>query len=348
MSLNPTVISQSTELEEDRSLFKILILALFGAALSFGTVYFFNKFLLITDFRDLLWSVFTGGAFIIFTILQVCFIKSLIKLNLIVFFETLAAIAIFYTRLYPHPPLPLVLGAILFLFFLGLGVNHGLKLLENSVRVKFILTAKMIIPKVVTALLILLTAVLYLNYFILGKFTDSKGELLTAKLMLTAKPAFKFLTPDFSPDKKVSDLFLSLAENQLNKMKIKRVNGILDGFQVNFDQLSPEAQKEIIATVAAQLKSTAEKVVGPLDPNDSISHAVFKAAKTYFGNLPENFKPIFGIIIAFSFFSIMKGFAILFYWLIEIIAFLIYKILLVSGFAYVTMESRTREFILLK
>ncbi len=348
MSPNPTVISQSTELEEDRSPLKILLLAFFGVAFSFFMAYFFNKFLLVVNYPDLLWSVFFGGAFIVFTILQVCFIKSLTKLNLIVFFETLAAVAIFYKLLYPRPPLSLVSGALLFLFFLGLGVNHGLKLLENSVRVKFILTAKMIIPKAVTAILIFLTAMLYLNYFVLGKFNDAKGELLTAKLMLLTKPLLKSLAPDFSPDKKVSEFFTSLAENQLAKLKVKQATGIIDNFQVDFNQLSPEARKEITATAAAQLKTAAEKVVGPLNPNDFLARAVFKGVKNYFGNLPKNFKPIFGIIVAFSFFALMKGAAILFYWLIEFAALLLYKILLISGFAYVTMESRTREFILLK
>ncbi len=161
---NPTVISQSSELEEDQNNIKIFTLGFLGVVFSFVAVNFFNRFLLTISYSDFWWSIFFGVIFVILTILQSAFIKSSSKVNLIVFLEVLVPLCLFYRSLYPRPSIALVFGALLFLFFLSLGTNHGAKLLKNSVRVDFILTSRMVIPKAVSAILIFLSASFYVNY----------------------------------------------------------------------------------------------------------------------------------------------------------------------------------------
>ncbi|MEK7086759.1 MAG: hypothetical protein AAB935_00685, partial [Patescibacteria group bacterium] len=82
--------------------------------------------------------------------------------------------------------------------------------------------------------------------------------------------------------------------------------------------------------------------------NDTLNKAIFLGIKNYIKNFPPNFTAVFGIVTALVFFAILKSVAVLFYWLVEIVALIVFKILLISGFAYISIENRSREFILLK
>lgn len=345
MSLNPTIISQSQELEADRNPLKIIILAVVGMTLSFAAVYFFNRFLLTAGYGDFFRSFLFGGGFLVLTVLQVFTIKSLTKLNFILFLEVLSALAIFYPYFYPQISIPLVAAGFLFFFFLSLGASQGLKLLGNSVKIQSILTAKMIIPKAVTGLLIFLSVILYLDYFKWGKFNDGLGQTLVNQSLIVSKPIFKYLSPEFSPDKTVNQFFLAVSENQLEKLKLRND---ITGLDLNYDALSPEEKKQVAGKVAEQLKLSTEKIVGRLNGNDTLNKAIFLGIKNYINNFPPNFTAVFGIVTALVFFAILKSVAVLFYWLIEIVTLIVFKILLISGFAYISIENRSREFILLK
>lgn len=341
-------MSQSRELEEDRSVIKILILGLVGITLSYFTVYFFNKFLNSVHSSDILLSVIFAFSFSVFTIIQVFLIKSLSKINLIVFLETLAALAVFYPRFYPQTSWILLGAGFILFLFLSLGVGQGVKFLENSIKIKYTLTAKLVIPKVVTGLLIFLSVIFYLNYFVWGKFTDQMGQTIINQSLALSKPIFKPLDQNFSPNENLRDFFSHLAENRLRKLKSGDFKTVLPNFEYDYEHLPPEIQKELVARTAEQLKLVSEKTVGPLNWTDSIARTVFNLVKRNTRGLSQNFNSVYGIALAVMFFVAMKGVAVLFYWLIEFFAFVIMKFLLVSGFAYLSIENRSREFILLK
>jgi len=74
---------------------------------------------------------------------------------------------------------------------------------------------------------------------------------------------------------------------------------------------------------------------------------IFRIIKDYVDGIPPATKSVFSVVLAVLFFFSARGIAFLLYWLPELIAFLMFKLFMVTGFAYVGLESRSREFIML-
>ncbi len=350
MEPNPQIISQAKELEEDRNTFKIFLLAVLGVIFIFTAVSTFNLFITTASGSYFLWAIVSSVLFLTLTVLQVFFIKSGVKLFFILFFESALTLIIFYKYLYPKPSLILLSAPILLFIFLALAVNHGSKILSNSIKIHFIPVARTIIPKAVTGLLLFLVILVYLNYFEWGRFNEKLGQALVNQTLIGSTPAFRIWTPQYSYNQTTQNFLEGIAENQLNRFKPKLFNDSSFDFEsFNFDNLPAEQKKLLISQAAKELESTFEDLLGgPLNSNEPLNLAAYRLTKDYFKDLAPQAKSFLGIIIAAFLFFFLKGVAILFYWLIEFLSFILFKFLIAVGFAYVSLETRSREFVLLK
>ena len=348
MSPNPTVISQSKEPEEDRSLWKIIILALFGAGLVIVATHFFNEFLLTAGYSNLFFSFLFVGIFLVVMILQVFFIKDGFKMAGVTFLQGgVAPLIVFYPKIYPAPSLVLIAGSLIFFIFMVSAAIKGQRVLANSLEVRFFFTARNILPRVFTGFLIFFTIVLYLNYFLWDNFNDELGKVLVGQTLDSSRPIVGIVFSDISFNKTVQNFLDVIAENQLRKIRPGLASRAGTEPAIDFQSLSPPEKAEVVKQFSLGLKKELEKIVGPLNVNEPVKGEVFKIVKNYFSGLSDALKSALGLVLALVFFFSIKGMASLLYWFIELVAFVLFKFLLITGFARISLENRGREFVIL-
>jgi hypothetical protein len=103
----------------------------------------------------------------------------------------------------------------------------------------------------------------------------------------------------------------------------------------------------MIQEVADKLRSAFEGTYGSLDNSQTMSEAIFAVFSGWFKTIDEKTVGTLPAMFAIAAFFAAKGIFALFYWLGSLIAFLIYKFLIVTGFAHTSLETRRREFVVL-
>ncbi|MFH0712355.1 MAG: hypothetical protein V2A55_00630 [Candidatus Jorgensenbacteria bacterium] len=343
MSPNPTVIKQSEESDEDRSFWKVLILTVLGAGSLFLSFFLFDKFLLEGNLTRLLGSVVFAFIFLSFFVVQVFFTKSRAKIILLSLIQVIAPILFFLGRLYPSPSTTLIVAIVVFFLFLVAAGARGKRDIANSMTIRFFPVAKGILSRVVAGLLIAFSIQFYLTYFVWGGFNESFSRRLLNETLAASEPMVKIVLAEVSFDDTVDDFFRTIARDQLQKIKVGGENEAA----IDFQQLLPAEQEKIIGEVSLVLREQAEKIVGPIGETSKVNAEIFRIIKNYVDGIPPATQSVFSVIIAVLFFFTAKGIAFLLYWLPELIAFVIFKLSIVTGFAYISLESRSREFIML-
>ena len=348
---NPLIISQAKDLEEDQNAFKIFILTALGVVLIFTAISTANLFLTTARGAYFWWSLLANIFFLILSVLQAFFIKSGARMFLITFIESVSTLVIFYKYLYyPKSSLILFSAPLLLFVFLFLAINHGSKILSNNVKIQFIWVARTIIPKAVTGLLLFLVILVYLNYFEWGKFNEKLGKALVNQILIGATPIFRIWAPDYSSSQTTQNFLNDIAENQLSKFKPSFLKGSPFDFEaVDFDKLTEEQKEVLINQTSKELELAFENMLNnSLNSKEPLNQTVYRLINDYFKKLTPQVKSMFGLITAALLFFFLKGIAILFYWLIEFLSFIIFKFLIAVGFAHISSETRGREFVLLK
>jgi len=134
----------------DRSMVKIVILALFGAAFSFASGFFLQVFMIGGGGNNLWFSFLSGLGFMAVLLLCVFFIKTGWMANSAVFAQSLAFFALFYDRISTMVEIGAILG---FLFFIS-GIYAGRSELENTLEIKFWKIGKKVLPKAIAGIAI--------------------------------------------------------------------------------------------------------------------------------------------------------------------------------------------------
>lgn len=341
----PTITSRSNEAEIDRNNFKIVILALVGIAASvFSAIVFLE---VLSNLRADYFFAWIGIVvfFLILVMLQTMFVKSRGKLQIIMFLQGIAPAVVVSEYIFPTISVPVFVGLFAFSFFLMAGANRGWQILANSLFIKFSFVAKNTLPKAITGVLLFSSLLAYTHYFSAGKFTDELGRSITYEILAFSEPIVHLWFPDLSFSQQSKEFFENVARTQLQKIPIE--DAAENAMGIEFWQL-PESQKEKAVVQAGQkVREAMEHSFGQFPEQEEVRNAIFSIVKKSVGDAEEKFGNVFAIAVAAAAFFAMKGVFALFQWVIVGVSFLAYKFLVVTGFAYVNFESRSREFILL-
>jgi len=343
----PEIVSQSKIEETDYNALKITLLGVIGVAASIFAVYEFDQFLLTFQYA-FLWFALAGMlAFLVINILLTFFVKHFAITFGIILAETFTPL-IFFISKFSKPNIEiLIVGFFLFFIFILLGVGRGIGRFRNSIKMKFFEIAKTTTPKLVTGILILASVLFYGEYFLWGSVNENMARTIFEETLKSAEPITHLWYSDISSDQTVSQFFGSLVATQLKKTPQVTINGVAVNMRDGLKELPPEAQKKIMDTLSDELRKKAEEKVGTLNPNAKVSDVLFQCIKDWIATLSSNIKLILGIGITILLFLSVKSIMFLLYWLINLIAFLIFKLLIVANFAVPGYETRTRDFVLL-
>lgn len=343
----PEIVSQSKIEEADYNTLKIILLGVIGVAAGIFAVYEFDQFLLTFQYAFLWFSLFGTLAFLAINILLVFFVKHLIITWGIVLVEAFSPVIFFISRFQGQNVRILMAGFVLLFIFLMLGISGGVSRFRNSMKMKFFEITKVVTPKLVTGLLVLAAAIFYSEFFIWGSVNEGMIRGMFDASLKSAEPIVHLWYTDISSDQTVKEFFATLTKTQLKKNPNVTINGVQINVREGLKDLPIETQAKVMSTLSSELQKKFEEKIGPLDQNAKISDILYNYVKDWLLKLSSGVRFVLGIILTILLFFVIKGIAYLLYWLINLFAFLVFKLLIVSNFAVIEYESRTREFTIL-
>lgn len=294
-----------------------------ASAVSFG--YLYKQF--IASGAGIVVLLVGFAVFSVFSALQAFLVnRSLFNRFLVILLETIAFMAFFYNE--DLRLLGIVAAVTLALLFWG--DIAGRSEMKNNIEIKFFKTAKPVLKKIITAI-VFLTVVLYLP-------NVNKDNILISKRNFqfffdgTIGFAEKFY-PEINFRSSFGDMTKSVARLELMQ-------------QSEFKNLSEYQQEKILKQASAQISELINKNLNlDIAPGEKLSDAfynflvsVLEGWRVKFG---ENFLIGWAVIV----FLTVRGFGIIFQWLISIISFLAYELLLATNFFQIIGESRTKEIV---
>ncbi len=345
MSPEPTIISKSSEAEADANSLKIIILALFGMGMSVLTTYVFSR--VLSSLSSVGFAIWAGSVMIfsVFVVLQALFIKNRGRLAFIIVLEGLVPLAIIYKYVYPIISVPVAIGLGLGIVCFMVGAFRGWGVLRESLNIKLALVSKAVIPPVVTGVLIFSAMFMYVNYFTAGGFSKDIGRSVVNGLLTTSEPVIHLLSSDVSFKQTPKEFFTTIARTQFEKIPFSEAIKKPE-FQ-DFRNLPEKEKSRMINEVADKLRISVEEKYGYFDDSQTMSDGIFAVLLRWFVTMNEKTAGTLPAIFAIMAFFAIKGVFALFYWLPSLLAFLIYKFLIVTGFAHTSLETRRREFVVL-
>ncbi len=324
---------ESTEVELDKSITKIVVLAVASLVFSFLLSYFLRQFILNGQFNFLLFSFLAALIFLSVFLLMTLFIKSAWRANLIIFFNVLVLAMPFYDRLSKNVSIGLFVSFLIFIW-----ANYaGRQELKNMLKIKFWRISKKTIPKAIVALAVFVGFIYagvisaQTNGFFISRTTFEKIISPLSKSGLVQK-----FFPGFDLSLPTGELIQNLAVNQLEQNS-----------QLNL--LPESAKKQLINESIEDLRNEISSFTGsPLDTKTTALDELYNMVAAKFSALSPSVASVIPIVVAALIFLVIVGLSFPIRLLVSILAFLLYEICLALGFSVIMVEGRSREIIILK
>ena len=152
--------------------------------------------------------------------------------------------------------------------------------------------------------------------------------------------------PGISLNGTVRNLLRSLGAEKLSRTKLE-IPGVSAGSpETDFRSLPQKDQNKFIDQATDQLLEVLKKQFVDLNPVQGTADFAYDIVAKYFNSFNSS-SWILPLAVSFIFFFTVKSAFFLLYWFVALLAFIIFKILVVFGFAYFNLETRSREFTLL-
>ncbi len=341
---NLEIISERREPETDRSVWKILLFGLLGIAASAAAVSGFMNF---STKPDALYFWTFVAAILLFwalKLLQIFFVKGFWKLFLITLLEVLVPLTVFRAH-FDSATLPFLLSAaVLALLFIGAAIKRGRKMVENSIEPQFFSVSKSMLPKLTTGFLVFLSILLYLNYFVWGNFTDTLGKAMVTSVTSSAEPVVHLWIPNISFTMSVGTFLDTLVREKLEQTTFTVADTGGQTYRLGFLELPSKQQELYLEQARREADTVLMTQFGTINRDESVNSFLYDLGKKYVGDMGTAMSDILSIAAIVLFFLSIKGVVVLFYWLIALLGFIFFKLCIVTGFAVMSVETKTRRF----
>ena len=319
----------SNEAEVDRSTAKIAVFAVFGILLALGFSYFFSQLLAQGGTMNGALALLFASLFLVVYVLQPILIKSTAKIYYIVFFESLALVAMFYAL----PPAYLFAAFAVNFIFLGLGSNAELIEVRDRLKVRVSRITKPGLKSGFTALSAFVV-IAYLG----GIKTD--GALLSRsafeKLVAPAEPIIALVYPGLSLSDPFEKAARTIVEQQLAETPEAKL-------------LSPAQISAFVGQSVGALRGELADFLGvTFSLRDTIFDILYSWMNAAFGGLSTSMQNLIWVAIGAIAFFTVRSTGLLLSLPIQFFAFLLFHVLILTKVAERFSESRSREFVVLK
>ena len=207
-------------------------------------------------------------------------------------------------------------------------------------KVKFWRISKVVLPKAIGGIALFSSIILVfpsvISNPIEGNYQLPFSQSLIEKIIVPSSDIVKNFIPGFDLSLPLRELAANVAEQQIKNAPEAQI-------------LPKSTQQQLINKAAQDFETKiAELIGGQVKPNSKITDLIYESLSNRFSQLPESTKNLVLAGVVFLIFLTIEGFAIPLRWAVSVIAFVIYEILLMSGFATVMLEGKSREIIILK
>lgn len=222
----------------------------------------------------------------------------------------------------------LAAAAILSFAFLAWGYFATRRELQYLTEIRFYSVTKEILGAVTTASLLFMI-LLYLPTASAGNLFVSEGSFSTF-YGLTAKVAENFY-PNIPFTGSLGDFAQSLATSELSS-------------NPQFQSLTPAAQSSSVSMSAQQLvQSFSQSFGGSISSSDTLANVAYQFVTSAIAGWRNRFETAFLAGWTIVLFVVLRSIGIVFMWVNQLVLFVIYQILMASGFMKVTQGAATRE-----
>lgn len=316
---NPSLVNNQAEV--DISGWKVSIVAAFGIlfAILFG---FF-----LSNGSASVFPILFGALFLMVFVLQAFFIKSGNIGGIVIIVESIGLATPFFVINFSFL---MFWTWLLVLIFLWAGNLQGKRELTNQLKIMFFRVERPVISKALTAITILIS-VFYAGSFSAGD-TGVVKSILDISLRSSAPLVKNLVVKNFSFDMSVEKFLEGVAVKQLGD---------------KFSLLPALEKNALLNNSFNELKKQSIAYGLDFGKNDTIMKVVENYILGITNKASVQNKTSFVLILALIFFLLLRSLGFLVQWIIAGPLYLLYQVLLVFGFARISLESRSREIILL-
>lgn len=344
----PVVISQSKESEADTNAIKIIVLAALAIAASAASAWFASRSVISFGAPETLAAFVCYALFACIVILFALFVKTAWVRALALSLAGLIPLAVWFDLIYPTPSYIFLSGVGIFAAFITFAAGDGARRLVNSVHIRFFEIARETAAKFLTGLLIFAGTFSYAYFIERGHLTEEVGKDMIHAVLAAADPVTRSLIPNASlANQTAGEFFAVLGERAFEEIDQQSDSGEYPGVRGDFSLLSPQMKAQLFAEATANVKASFETRFGPIADDESVVSVIFRLVKDFIGNAGTVARDALAASVIIAVLSAIKGLSFLAIWIVELIAFLMFKFLVATGFARVTSELRTREFVVL-
>lgn len=308
--------------------FKLGIFCLFAVLFAFLFSWYLEAALNSQDGLYVLYSAVFAFLFLAFYLLESFFIEDEMEVGLVNFIQALAMTALLFVGNFYWLSAAFIFAVF---FALAYGNRSGAKWLNNSLRINFNQISRLVLPKGILAVSLVIAAAIPLSFRQKGSDFFIPQLFFESALSSTSGIISQWV-PDFSPSLTVEEWARHSVENTIS------------GQEGNNKSLTPAVKESLVKEgVKGMYKNIAGFIGKTVDPKLTISSLFYEAIKSKFSILPQPTKDIiyavFGVLIFLSIESaafIIRGF-------ISFLSFIIFQILLISNFSHIQIVDRPKE-----
>ncbi|MDO8537008.1 MAG: hypothetical protein Q7R94_02060 [bacterium] len=261
-----------------------------------------------------------------FATLQVFFSKTIGHRFSILLLEIMALSGFFYDIDFK---MLAISAAIVLVFFLW-GDLGGKRELNNGLQIRFFKAATPFLKKFTTAVILMLI-IFYLPRL------DQDQPFISKENFQVIFGWASGLTTKFYPEINFNSSFGKLAEG-IARLELQT--------NQNFKSLPSANQEELIRQAADQVSQAIGKSLGvTISLDEPASDVFYNFVLAQVSGLRARFGDLFTVGFVLAVFIAVRGVGIIFYWIAGFFTFIVYQILLASGFIHILGESRTHEVI---
>jgi hypothetical protein len=313
---------EETAVDIDRSLWRIVVIgvATVGAALVMGLM--INGVRTNVSIESAVFLIMAAIIWSVFLFLQMFMVKSMMINTPLILGQVVAMIIASFHSV----SLYLIIAGVIFYAFLLVGFTRGRWDLMNYLKIRFFKIGTRALPLFVTGLALFL-AIYFVSAFDESNFAIS--EKIFGLVVGSASPVLEKAIPGFDPNMSVSEFLRLVARQQVPE-------GVV-------------TSEELIDQTASTLRQTIQDKTGAsIGSGESVQNSLYRNLVNKLSNATAPIRAGALAIVGIGLFFGIKAVAFFVNWIILLIAFMLYRILLVVNFFYIGVEDRKKEVIVLK
>lgn len=234
-----------------------------------------------------------------------------------------------------EPPYFILLSSLVFATFLAVSTWLGMGRYENSLRIKFLSFNYRTLTSIATGFIIMVVAVSYVYFIQFDNLSDDKLESVFGVVLDVTDPVLNTFFPGISFDQSIDEMIREIEERRMMEEQRELLLG----------DSSVDDNGDIERDEVESFIDDVEIFIGSIDRSIPLSNVILNMFTDETDSLSEGAINLLSILIIIPLFFLLKLMFWVLYPFVILIAISVYKIMLMTGFAYIKHIPENKEII---